>query len=217
MTTTLKHTIALVAATIFLAGCLSAKTTRVKPYKEPPPYAKIPAQLEVSFSSQLPDIFMVLSGPGETYKPYPVNEWAETALRRYAKEVSSEGPAYKLSMTILTLRTTFETLGLYSGPPTVELVPARYGLDDLRSLEEIDPRLPQQIEKTISMGVTATLSRPGAEMLTSTFEVEASDIFVRDDDMADAPWVYDYNTLFKRGIDKAIAKMDEMVRGAKQL
>lgn len=92
---------------LLVAACMPLANQ--KPQVEKP----LPARLELSFQSNLPDLYYVMSGPAFTYNRYPVNKDFSHYLRGRLQAAAGppSAPTGRLEVKVLTLTTDFDEIG----------------------------------------------------------------------------------------------------------
>jgi len=91
-----------------LGGCFAPT-----PAIPPEPIRQVPYQISLNFSSNLPELYYVMSGPGFTYGRFRVNERFSGLLRELASNQSLPGSeaAATLDVHIASLQTEFDEIG----------------------------------------------------------------------------------------------------------
>ena len=103
----------LLAGVVALAGC------HYPPKEAVPAIQPLPYHYHLELTSQIPDPYYVLAGPGQSYRRFPFNAWAGQALDRQLKLRSGASqPIITVKLNLLSLATGYNEIGLGPSLPT---------------------------------------------------------------------------------------------------
>jgi len=194
------------------------------PKESPPPLVeRVPYKILVHYSSDLPNLYYVLSGPFQSYQRFAVNESFQRRLDFYAaaKSTPSASQTLELSIQVKKLLTTFDRIGILPE----DRRPVRVAQADLLvrgdwPLSVFDSRsdgpysdLPEQITKTATLRVQVTITLPGRTDYREEITGRAIHILERRDM---GLRTYDYDLLIDEVQSTAVRELDRVLHQALQ-
>lgn len=156
---------------------------------------------ELEVSSEVPEPYYVLSGPGQSYKRFPLKAFLEAGLaENLARRPSLTGGGSVLRVHLAAVKTGFEEVG----------VPLSGGHDSMGGGPVGHPGLPV-VTKRVELELRATIGA-GAGAVTKPIRVEAVEVI----DVAhyDPRWAYDYDGVVDEAVAKAARAIDAFVNAA---
>jgi hypothetical protein len=194
----------LLVAVVALAGC------RYPPKDATPPIQPLPYHYHLELTSQIPDPYYVLAGPGQSYRRFPFNAWAGQALERQLKLRSGASqPTITVKLNLLSLATGYNEIGLGPSLPTLRYAGVGGGpwFSD-RDFEDDGPAIPSEIHKSVTLKASLTLARGERILSRENLEVQSKEVILRENFDA---WSYDYGDLLKQAIRQLVEKVDDVL------
>lgn len=148
---------------LMVSGC--AVTT------PPEPVTALPYQFSLKFSSTLPELYYVLSGPAYTYGRFPVNRDFSARVQERLARQSQPGAERTavLEVRLESLETSFEEIGSAPGKRYYHLAESGTFMADTGPMllagdfdSDGDFNLPEETTKLATMDLTVRLTRDGA-------------------------------------------------------
>lgn len=98
------------ALSLLLLTCCVA----LPPQKEKLPEQTFPYALEIIFTSQIDNPYVILSGPGESYRRVPFNSWCLGKLQSFQKNNfnASDSPSVTMAIDLIELSTRYDEFGV---------------------------------------------------------------------------------------------------------
>lgn len=203
-----KLTALLLVAGALLWGCSLAREAAQVPAGPPLPY-----HFTLNFGSKIADPYYVLSGPIESYRRFPFNRWAKSALQTRLAALSGDpsGPAVNVDLRLLELKTGYSQVG--DGPTLADPRYGGIGRLPLLAGDDMDsgdgPYIPSEIHKSVDLKADLTVSRDGRELLHKPLEIHIKTvIYWRDFDA----WSYDYGHILNLAIHRLSRDVEDNLR-----
>ncbi len=175
----------------------------------------LPVRVDVQVTSEVPDPYVVLSGPVEAYRRVPVVRLLTRALDRYARLAGRPGArdAVRVRVHLVKVSTGYDEVGAREHPAPVHLAYAG-GPGSLPGLgEELerdgDVPIPLEIHKSVRLSARVRVAGAGGGILEEPVSVEAAEVVYQEDFDR---WSYDYGPLFRQAIRRLVDRVDELVR-----
>ncbi len=193
----------LTTALAFLTGCTGPLPGR----RAVPNY-----RLDFAVRSEVPEPYVVLAGPIETYQRIPVVRLVQEALEPYAAGGSQGLPVVRADVTILEVDSSYQEVG---GAPRAQPVRVASlgaaGSPGLSGdvLEDGDLPLPEEIHESVTFRARVHASGPGGASRVESLQAGASRV-IRQEDFD--RWAYDYEPLFRRAAEELARRVDALAR-----
>jgi|GEM_PF-2054531 len=204
----------LIMLVVFLSGCLMQPPA-------PEPVKQVPYNLSVGFSSQLPDLYYVMSGPAFTYARFRVNDRFAALLKRQVTRQSTpdSGSSAQLTVKITALHTDFEEIGMAPAKRPIRVAMAAaaghgrdIGLDLVQ--DNTDFNLPETTSKSAVMDLQVRLdagNRPPAERRIHVDYTERHDWYFEGKSVTLNRDRYDYDSVLEGLYREALKKISQFV------
>ncbi|AMV73893.1 hypothetical protein JCM30471_23130 [Desulfuromonas carbonis] len=193
-------------ALVLIGGCVPVG---VVPIAEVQP---LPYRFILAWSSQVADPYYVLAGPSESYRRFPFNAWAESALEeQLALRSSREGaPLVKVAVKLREVTTDYRQVG--EAPVMNGILLAGFGGGLASVAGDFDQdggrSIPEEIYKSARLDGELELYL-GDRLLTRQHVASAVEQLVRWEDF-DA-WSYDYGSVLQALIADLRTQVDQIL------
>lgn len=192
---------------------------------------RVPYQIAVQFTSDLPDSYSVMSGPIESYRRVRVNDVFRRRLSDYAqKKSSSSGEnVAEVHVHLKDLTTTFLQTGALELPMFRDVVALSFRPKDIfrgrhvtrtsarlasepwvlaRREADGDTHIPLEIHKSANLTIALQIIAAGETLRKETFSAEASSLVTPSeyDRLA-----YDYTGVIESAIRVALSTIDGII------
>ena len=199
-----------------LFGCLLLLLPGCLPEKAPEENAvtPLPYHLVLEWSSALANPYYVLAGPGVSYRRFPFNDWAQTALRQRLalRSGPSSAPTVRVVVHLQQLTTDYSEIG--AAPAFGRMRYAGLGgfvgvLSDDND-EDGGPPTPEDIFKSAQLTGELRLVRDDKVLLRRSLSAKVrQQINWQDFDS----WTYDYGSVLKQVIRIMVSDVDQALVG----
>ncbi len=177
----------------------------------------LPVRVEVEVTSEVPDPYVVLSGPVEAYRRIPVAGLLTRALERYARAVGrpDAGKVVRVRVHLVEVSTGYDEVGARRPPARVRLA---YAGDpgwipgpgeDLE--RDGDLPVPLEIHKSVRLTARVRVAAAGGPPLEQPVSVDVAEVVYQEDFDR---WSYDYGPLFRQAVRRLVERVDDIVRRA---
>jgi hypothetical protein len=173
-------------------------------------------RFDLRFTSAVPDLYYVLSGPAQSYARYRVNEQLRKALEGYcgrAVAASGEG-AVSLGVHLESVTTNYEEIGAYL--PAGDVAGLRLASFEGFGWPNWDrewdgPSIPERITKSVVLTLETEIARPGAPPRRESSHASATEVIDR---YHWDRWAYDYAEVIEQAVRNAVVEVDRILRSA---
>jgi len=212
---------AILATTVAaIVGCSADRAqvrSRAESWRRP---QAVDYRVELKFDTKVSDPYVLSSSQAGERQQHWVSKRFRSGLEEYtaAKSGAASGRVVELAVTLEMVTTNYERIGgearpvqHYAGVPLPVEVAAANGSGGLlgtRLAEGAPITFPLEITKSVVLTVVAEVRTGGTTLGRETFSVESSEVVTRD---RFGPWGFSFAGVFETAIDKAIAKIDELV------
>jgi len=191
---------------VLVSGCVPMGGGPVDPV-QPLPYRFV-----LVWSSQVADPYYVLAGPSESYRRFPFNAWAESALEEQLALRSSRAAAPSVRVVVQLRKVTTGYRQVGEAPIMTGILFSGFGGGLSRAAGDFDQdgglSIPEEIYKSARLDGELELYL-GEQLLTRQHVSSAVEQVVHWEDF-DA-WSYDYGSVLKALIADFRTKVDQVL------
>ncbi len=197
------RTMLLAATLVFVTGCSGPL----------PGQRVVPAyRLDFAVRSEVPEPYVVLAGPVETYQRIPVVDLVRKALEPYARGGVTGLPVVRATVTLLDVDAGYREVGQAPRARPVRVASLGAGRSPGSSGELLgdgDLPIPEEIHESVTLRARVHVSGPGGASRTESLRAGASRV-IRQEEFD--RWAYDYEPLFRRAANDLARQVDALAR-----
>lgn len=211
----MKRALAWTLAAALSAGCATAPVPL--PAKARPAVERAAGPVVVRVKSEIPEPYIVLSGPAQTYAAYRFNDRAVSRFEAYGGDKSGGGgTALEVLVVLRALVTGYREVGSRKSLPGVQVAFAGSGLPRALGRIAMDEgnglNIPQEIHRSARLTGEAEVRRDGQLLLRKDFSAEVASVVTWEDY---SRWVYDYTDVLHAVLEEAVVQADRIVDEAR--
>ncbi|NTU59491.1 MAG: hypothetical protein HGA98_00350 [Deltaproteobacteria bacterium] len=202
----MKRLVAMIAVAVLgLAGAATGAGRREKPTAPPEGL-----NVRIRFTSQVPDDYYVLSGPGASYARFRVNDDLRRALESYAARGTGSGVEVGVRVHLKSVVTDYHEVGAGRAPHRREAVrTAALGPILLADEGLGEVSIPDEITKTVVLFLESEVTLLGGEPRRRAFKASATEVILRE---RWDRWAYNYDDVIHAAIANAVVEVDRVLR-----
>ncbi len=189
------------AVLVFLSGCAGPVSRQ----------RAVPAcRLDFAVRSEVPEPYVVLAGPIETYQRIPVVRLVREALEPYKAGGSKGLPVVRADVTIIGVDSSYREVGEAPRARPVRVASlGAAGSPGLSGdvLQDGDLPIPEEIHESVTLRARVHVSAPGGASLARSLRAGASRV-IRQEDFD--RWSYDYEPLFRRAAGELARQVEAL-------